>query len=198
MARQLRMVRLHLDRLPELEIPEGYELRTYQEGDDVHWANVINASFGGERGAEDAHRDIMDCDVFDPKGLYFATCQGTPVGTTCAWKNTPNETEVGIVHMVGVDSEHTGRGLGKCVTLCVLLYFQKHGFKCAKLNTDDFRLPAVKTYLNLGFLPVYVDADQPERWRQIFEKLGLPIMPDQSEKIRAAVSDEIWAKVCAY
>ena len=32
MARQLRMVRPNLDGLPQLEIPEGYEIRTYQEG----------------------------------------------------------------------------------------------------------------------------------------------------------------------
>ena len=48
---------------PNLDIPEGYEIRTYQEGDDVHWANVIGDSFGGERTAEDARRDIMDRDV---------------------------------------------------------------------------------------------------------------------------------------
>lgn len=195
MARQLRMVRPNLDGLPELDIPKGYEIRTYQEGDDVHWANVISDSFGGERTAEDARRDIMDRDVFDPEGLYFATHQGTPVGTTCAWKDTPDETEVGIVHMVGVHSDHTGHRLGKCVTLSVLLYLREHRFKCVKLGTDDFRLPAIKTYLNLGFLPVYVDVTQPERWCQIFKKLGLPVMSDQAEKIRAEISDEMWAKV---
>ena len=196
MARQLRMVRPNLDGLPQLKIPEGYDIRTYQEGDDVHWANVISDSFGGERTAADARRDIMDQDVFESKGLYFATHQGTPVGTTCAWKDTLDETEVGIVHMVGVHSAHTGHKLGRCVTLSVLLYLRERGFKCAKLGTDDFRLPAIKTYLNLGFLPVYVDVTQPERWRQIFKKLGLPVMSDQSERIRVEISDEMWTKVC--
>ena len=195
MARQLRMVRPNLAGLPQVEIPEGYEIRTYQEGDDVHWANVISDSFGGERTAEDARRDIMDRDVFDPEGLYFATYRGTPVGTTCAWKDTPDEIDVGIVHMVGVHSDHTGHKLGRCVTLSVLLYLRDHNFKCAKLGTDDFRLPAIKTYLNLGFLPVYVDVTQPDRWREIFRKLDLPVMSDQSEKIKAKISDEMWAKV---
>lgn len=191
MARQLRMVRPDLNGLPQLEIPEGYEIRTYQEGDDVHWADIIGDSFGGQRTAENTRSEIIDRDVFDPKGLYFATYQGTPVGTTCAWKDTPDEKEVGIVHMVGVHSAHTGHRLGKCVTLCVLLYLRAQGFKCAKLSTDDFRLPAIKTYLNLGFLPVYVDVDQPERWRQIFQKLDVPAMPDQSEKIRGVISAEM-------
>ena len=196
MARQLRMVRPDLNDLPELQLPEGYELRTYQEGDDVHWANVINNSFGGKRTAEDARKAIMGQDVFDPDGLYFATYQGTPVGTACAWKGSPDETEVGYVHMVGVDSKHEGHKLGKWVSLCVLLYFRERGFKCAKLDTDDFRLPAVKTYINLGFLPIYVDTDQPERWRQVFKNLGVPSIPDPSGIVRAALSDTMWAKVC--
>lgn len=196
MARQLRMVRPNLNRLPALEIPEHYEVRTYRNGDDVHWANVIGASFGRQRTAADARRTIMDCPVFDPKGLYFATYQGQPVATACAWKKSPDETEIGYIHMVGVVPEHEGHRLGKWVSLCVLLYFQERGFKCAILDTDDFRLPAVKTYLNLDFLPVYVDTDQPDRWRQIFEKLRLPSMPDRSAEIRTALSDEVWAKVC--
>jgi hypothetical protein len=64
------------------------------------------------------------------------------------------------------------------------------------LDTDDFRLPAVKTYLNLDFVPIYVDVDQPDRWCEVLEKLELPVMPDRSAEIRAALSDEMWAKVC--
>ena len=40
------------------------------------------------------------------------------------------------------------------------------------LDTDDFRLPAIKNYLNLGFVPVYVGENHGERWRIIFKKLG--------------------------
>jgi mycothiol synthase len=189
------MVRSNLEGLPRLETPEGYEIRTYREGDEVHWANIINASFGGERTAEHTRREIVNREVFDPEGLFFATYQGIPVGTACAWKKSPDEKEVGYVHMVGVDAKHTGRRLGKLVSLCVLVYFRERGFKCVMLDTDDFRLPAVKTYLNLSFLPVYVDVDQPERWRRVFENLGLPPTPDRSGEIRAALSDRMWALV---
>ena len=36
----------------------------------------------------------------------------------------------------------------------------------------------LKPYLNLGFPPVYVDADQPERWRRAFGILGVELIPD--------------------
>ena len=55
MAKQLRMVRPYLEGLSELEISEGYEIRTYQDDDDVYvyWANIISAAFGRTRTAED-------------------------------------------------------------------------------------------------------------------------------------------------
>ena len=71
MARQLRMVRPNLENLPKLELPDGYGLRTYQQGDEVHWANIISDSFGGKkRTAQDTRNEITERDVFVPDGLY--------------------------------------------------------------------------------------------------------------------------------
>lgn len=198
MKRQLRMVRPNLENLPPLQLSPGYEIRTYQEGDDAHWAAIITASFGGRNlTAADARRAIMDQGVFDPEGLFFATCEGTPVGTASAWRPTIDEGEFGKVHMVGVDSAHAGKKLGKWVSLAVLRYFREHKFKCVKLDTDDFRIPAVKTYLNLGFLPVHVDTDQEKRWRRVFSILGLEPISDQAAAVRAQLTDRQWAYVGA-
>ena len=196
MARQLRMVRPNLEDLPKLELPEGYGLRTYREGDEVQWANIISDSFGGrERTAQDTQNEITGRDVFIPDGLYFVTHQNIPVGTACAWRQSVDEKDVGYVHMVGVIRDHTGHKLGKWVSLAVLYYFRDNGFKCSMLDTDDFRIPAIKTYLNLGFIPVYVDKTQPERWKEIFRKLELPLMSKQIAHIRETLSPELWEKV---
>ena len=198
MPRQLRMVRPNLENLPKLKLPTGYDMRTYLEGDEEHWARIINDSFGGgERTAQDTRDQITGRDVFLPDGFYLATHGDTPVGTACAWRQSVDEKEVGYVHMVGVVAEHTGHKLGKWVSLAVLYYFRDNGFKCAMLDTDDFRIPAVKTYLNLGFIPVYVEEGQPERWRAIFEKLKLPPMVTQIESVRKVLPDELWVKVSA-
>jgi len=196
MARQLRMVRPNLENLPKLVLPTGYVMRTYQEGDKVHWANIINDSFGGRRRtAQDTQDEITGRDVFDPDGLYFATYQGLPVATACAWRQSVDETAVGYVHMVGVVAEHTGHRLGKWVSLAVLFYFRAHGYLCAMLDTDDFRIPAIKTYLNLGFVPVYIEKGQRERWRDIFEKLELRPMSEHIAHIQERLSADLWAKV---
>ena len=168
MPKQLRMVRPNLNGLSEIKVPDGYEIRTYEEGDDAHWVNVINASFGITFTTADFYKDIGRKSLFDPDGLYFVTCQGTPVGTTYSRILVPGESEMGSVYMVAVTPEHTGQRLGKSVTLCVLHLFQHRNFKCAILGTDDFRLPAIKTYLNLDFVPMYIDVDHPERSSRIF------------------------------
>ena len=196
MPRQLRMVRPDLDNLPKLELPPGYDMRTYREGDEMHWANIISDSFGGkQRTAEDTRNEITGQERFVPDGFYFATHDGTPVGTACAWRQTVDETEVGYVHMVGVASAHTGHKLGKWVSLAVLIYFRDYGFRCAMLDTDDFRIPAIKTYLNLGFVPVYIEDEQPKRWRAIFEKLKLSFMEDRIASMPEILPAELWAKV---
>ena len=196
MPRQLRMVRPNLENLPELELPAGYGMRTYCKGDEVHWARIISDSFGGrERTAQDTENEITGRDVFIADGLYFATHLGVPVGTACAWRQSVDEKDVGYVHMVGVVAEHTGHKLGKWVSLAVLSYFRDNGFKCSMLDTDDFRMPAIKTYLNLGFIPVYVEEGQPKRWSDIFEKLGLPSMSAQTLNVKEALPTELWTKV---
>jgi len=198
MPRQLRMVRPSLENLPKLELPAGYGLRTYLEGDEVHWARIISDSFGGrERTAQDTRDQITDKDVFLPDGFYFTTYRGIPVGTACAWRQSVDEKEVGYVHMVGVVAAHTGHKLGKWVSLAVLHYFRDNGFISAMLDTDDFRIPAGKTYLKLGFIPVYVVEGQAERWQDLFEKLEIPSMSAQIENVRKMLSEELWAKVSA-
>ena len=196
MARQLRMVRPNLEDLPVLELPAGYGMRTYRKGDEEHWARIISDSFGGrERTARDTENEITDRDVFIPGGFYFATHHGIPVGTACAWRQSVDEKAVGYVHMVGVVAEHTGHKLGKWVSLAVLHYFRDNGFISAMLDTDDFRIPAIKTYLNLGFIPVYVEEGHLERWSDIFEKLRLPSMSAQILNVKETLPTELWAKV---
>ncbi len=193
---QLRMVRTNLLDLPEIKIPSGYRLRTYQENDDWHWANIIKSSFGGNRTVTDTREEITERPEFEPTGLFFSTHQDQPVGTACAWKwNGAEEKEVGQLHMVGVMPGHSGHRLGKWVSLAVLHYHRQKGFKCTVLGTDDFRLPAIKTYLNLDFIPIYVDDDQPERWKVIFEKLKLPFISDSVDQVRTALNENIITKI---
>ena len=168
---QLQMRRPDLEGLGEVSLPPDYQIRTYMEGDDANWAEIINNSLGDGWDAERCRRDLTGRPQFRPLGLFFAVHDGETVGTACAWTEPAEETEGGYVHMVGVMPEHRGKRLGYALCLSVLHFFRENGFQRAMLNTDDFRLPAIKTYLNLGFEPEYKYEDHEGRWKAVFEKL---------------------------
>ncbi len=48
------------------------------------------------------------------------------------------------------------------------------GYREIYLCTDDWRLPAIKTYLNLGYVPLLCTSDMDERWRLVARNLGVP------------------------
>jgi len=151
-------------------IGQCYQVRTYREGDEAAWASIINASFGGDKwNAEKCRQDLTSCPQFDPEGLFFVLDVGQR--TACAWRQSADEGKVGYVHMLGVTPEHQGKGLGYALVLRALHFFKDGGFQEVVLDTDDFRLPAIKTYLNLGFKPVYVDESHHSRWEAVLAKV---------------------------
>jgi len=168
----LCMKRPNLNNLDEIIIPEGYQLRTYIEGDQEAWIEIIKATFpigGLDWNVDRFQREFLDCPQFRYNSLFFATYEGEPVGTTCAWIEPSNE---GLLHMVAVLPEHQGKRLAYVLCLSAVHYFKEKGFETVKLNTDDNRLPAIKTYLNLGFVPEYIDESHKELWSVVFQKLG--------------------------
>ncbi len=66
---------------------------------------------------------------------------------------------------------HRGRRLGRCVSLAALRHMRQRGCQRAVLDTDDDRLPAIRTYLALGFVPHMVEDDHPARWQRVMSHL---------------------------
>jgi mycothiol synthase len=46
------------------------------------------------------------------------------------------------------------------------------GYEEIYLRTDDHRLPAIKTYLKLGWEPFLCAPDMAERWRTVCQQLN--------------------------
>lgn len=178
------MLRPHLNDLPDLLVPAGYRLRTYQPGDEAAWGEIMEATGGiGREWTVDRVRERMiERPQFEPEGMFFATCdaeQNRPVASATAWRSPVEQRVLGNVHMVCALDAHRGRGLGRLVTLAVLHYLRDRGFAMADLSTDDWRLAAVKSYLGLGFVPIYrTDPDRLDdhesRWSAIFTELLTP------------------------
>ena len=173
------MVRPHLGGLPSIAVPAGYVLRSYRPGDEPAWAAMMNAPLGIGSGwtVERVAEKLVSQPQFEPGCLFFAVevASGDSVATATAWRIRPEDREVGYLHMVAAMPSHRGRGLGRLVCLGVLHYMRDHGIGSAALTTDDARLPAIGTYLGLGFVPDYWEdsaSDQRARWSEVFSRLA--------------------------
>ena len=168
------MVRHDFENLPRLQCPEGYHIRTYQKGDETHWAHIMDKTFVDlGRTSEDTYANVINQPNFDPNGFCFVIHKDIPIGTACGWNRCICGKHVGYIDMLAVLPQHTGHKLGKWLTVFLLHYFRAQHATSVLLDTDDFRLPAIKNYLNLGFVPTYVRKNHVQRWQNIFEKLGV-------------------------
>ena len=172
---QLKMIMSDLTGLPPVEPPPDVTIRTWRTGDEDVWARIMNTGIGDDWTPDKVRAELVTKPQFDPEGVFFALLDGDVVGSATAWRLSAEETATGKVHMVCVLPQARGKNLGYLLVLRVLRYFREHGFSSADLTTDDFRVPAIKSYLRLGFQPVMIDETHVERWRDIrssFEKRG--------------------------
>jgi mycothiol synthase len=169
---QLVMRRGSLDSLPAVELPEGYSLRHFREGDQAAWDRIMAETFGPDPDDGRFERDMRKDEQFRPERVLLITQGDDPAASASAWVRGQYGPGTGYLHMVGTRPSHQGKRLGYLVSLAALHHLVEEGFRSAVLQTDDFRIPAIKTYLRLDFEPMLVHENQRQRWRDIFETLG--------------------------
>ena len=81
----------------------------------------------------------------------------------------------GYIHMVACKPQYRGRGLGRALCVLSVRTLILAGMETAYLTTDDFRIPAIKSYLRAGFYPDVSTEDFALRWKKIIsdEKIFL-------------------------
>lgn len=172
--RQLVMRRPSLEGIPPVVLPEGYVLRTYREGDEVQIARIFNNSFNPEWDSAKVMRDLVGLvEGLGPERVFIVAFRDLAIATASAWAKPDKWPDSGYLHMVAVDPPHRGKRLGRAVITRVLECFKKLGYRDVVLETDDFRLPAIKTYIGLGFQPIVFDAEHEERWKAVYRELKL-------------------------
>lgn len=180
---QLVMTKMSLAALGPVTLPEGYKLRHFRTGEDKMWERVLDDSFGAANPPR-LFSSTMGCDAACvPERILFVTKDDIPVATASAWYVPAWGALTGYVHYVGVCNAHSGRKLGYWVSLAVLHRFVFEGRARAVLQTDDHRVPAIKTYLQLGFKPFLVEDDQRKRWRTVINENRFQSLCPELEQI---------------
>lgn len=174
---QLQMIwprdRLHAP--PPVTVHPDYEVRAFQTGsaDDLNgWYRLMElAGFGiwdEERLAPIFARIL-------PNGWFFAVHRetgGLAASAMACHEPRPLHPFGGALNWVCGDPAHRGKGLGMAVCAAVTARLLAAGYENVYLLTDDFRLPAISIYLQLGYQPFLFAADMEERWRVVYRALG--------------------------
>jgi mycothiol synthase len=164
-------------RLPELgDLPPapphgpGYVLRTAVPADYGPLAELLSEAFGDRWDAERVTAEFSAGNGVE--ATYLVVSPAGVVATASARRLPDRYPEAGYVHYVGVRVSDRGRRLGELVTRRVLIHFAAAGLDQAVLETDDFRLPAVRTYLRLGFVPEPRTPGEARRWSKVLRNLA--------------------------
>lgn len=155
-----RPLRGEWSELPEVTLPEGFTVRSFELGrDEERWLAVNARSFA--KHAEQGRMTLSDLRErtsepwFDPKGFLLiehgddlAAFHWTKIEAAEPGHSVPAS---GEVYVVGVDPAYQGRGLGKAATLIGLHHLRNCGLASAALYVDGDNAPAIATYHRLGF-----------------------------------------------
>jgi mycothiol synthase len=162
---------------PAPQLPDGYELRCYAEADEAAYCALMAAA-GFENWHHERLEQVKATILRDGFFVIVHRATGKLAATAMTHHNpTPRLPYAGELGWVAADSGHAGRGLGLAVCSAVVCRFAHAGYKTVYLKSDDFRLPAIKTYLKLGFQPFLWTPDAEARWRRVCETLRMPLLP---------------------
>jgi mycothiol synthase len=165
---------------PPVTIPEGYTLRPYSDGDEQRLFPLF-ASEGWTITAPE-WQDYTDRILPDGLFVVWHVANNQPVGTAGAIHN-PRAGRYyfpfgGALAYLVVHPDHRGRGLGVGLAALVVQRLRAAGYVNIWVGVQGFRLPAIKTYLRIGFVPFLHQDGLAARWKRICEDIEWPFAPE--------------------
>jgi mycothiol synthase len=175
--KQLMMEALIAERAAERPLPEGYTYEGFDgsERDIADWKRITMEPPALARDYDTCYREDIEHypDCIPTRDVHFISdASGARVATITTITHADGS---GYVHMVKALAREQGRGLGHSMARYALRIFAERGVERVVLTTDDFRLSAIKTYLDAGFRPVILhdpESDMNARWDAVLKALG--------------------------
>src|SRR6478609_7887702 len=170
---QFVMFRPHLNDLPPIELPEGFLIRTFREGDIANWSQ-IETSVDEFPAVERAERYFEgefgpQMVLMSDRSFMLETLAGEAIGTTTAWMGAFRGEPMGKIHWVAIDPAYQGNGLAKPL-VATALHRLARDHQRAYLDTQTTSYRAVGLYLKYGFEPV-IETETDRRAWTIVESL---------------------------
>ena len=165
----------------EVTLPSGYKFINFTgvEEDYASWKKIVVEPpvppFDGDEYWRMAIDVYSDLDLVLEKDMFFViNDKGERVATVTTITHANN---TGYLHRVKMLSSERGKGIGQAIANFSIEEFRRRNINEVYLTTDDFRVPAVKTYLKAGYRPIiYTDPESNmlERWEKLYSDINYP------------------------
>lgn len=168
------MVRESLLDIPQYSLPDGFQIKLFNEGDEHHWASIETKveEFESENIAREHFSKEFGPYIDEMKQccLFIENERGEKIATTTAWYGdlTGNGEILGRIHWVGVVPAYQGKGLSKPLLSAAMDILANHHSN-AYLTSQTTSYQAINMYLNYGFKPLLTTENCMEAW-EILEK----------------------------
>ena len=186
--RRIRHYELLLERdlkdLPCYDLPKGFHIVTYQEGDREKWIRIEKSAgeFATyEEGVDAWNRYYAGHEVELPGRMFFVEEEtDRKVATATAYHDIyGRDTTSAFLHWVAVAPEAQGKGLSKPLISHVLHRMASLNETWVKVPTQTTSWIACKVYLDLGFRPIEANKiHSREGWCIIRRLTGHPALAE--------------------
>ena len=172
--------------LPELTVAEGFRLRTIADS-ELALYNELRTSVGFPAWEPDYLQKFRGKVLPDAMFLIEEISTGRfAASATAETTDVPAFASLGVLGWVMTHPDLRGHHLGRSVSIAAMHRLYEAGYRAFSLLTDDFRLAAVKTYLDLGWNPWLYLPEMEGRWRALAETLkrdydSLGALPEKCE-----------------
>jgi L-ascorbate 6-phosphate lactonase len=155
-----------------IDLPAGYAMRVFRETDISALAGIYRRTLGPDYGEGWFRESVMGARFFSPDRLAVVDHAGFPVACGMAWEPGPiRDPRRGMASFVVASPEHHRRGLGKAIMAALQRWFTRDMRREVLLETDDYRLGGIRSYLSLGFGPVTASGNDALRWANVMAGL---------------------------
>ena len=158
--------------LPELTVAEGFVIRPLADS-ELDAYNELRASVGFPAWTPEYLEKFRSKVLKDALFVVEEKATGRLCASAAAEKtDMPERPELGVLGWVMTHPDYNGKRLGRSVSIAVMHRLYQEGYRTYSLLTDDFRVPAVSTYIKLGWQPWLYLEDMEGRWRKLAEILN--------------------------
>ncbi len=172
--------------LPDYSLPQGYHIRLLRDDEGEAWCACLLNDMGIDVISQELFKEKMLDDADVPDNSIFCVEDENHIPVATATAQLKKEGNVATLHMVGARESARGKGLGLAVCAAAVQKHLNEGYEGCFLTTHDWRLPAIKHYLKLGFMPVLNHESMRGRWKIIAKTFQLPSIPCVNEDLTTA------------